>query len=199
MTIDLEHELTKGFAANLIRQKARQLVRRPEFTKSDGPDLQQEMRLRVIEAYPKFDPKVAHWNAFVTAVVERHVATILEYETAGKRFDEDGVESLNTLVADADGNMVQRAQTIGRDDRDRLTCEQTPAAEEISDLRLELEGIEADLPPELRIVFEGLKTKHVTELARELGIPRQTLVDRVHKLRAIFEERGLQDYFDKSP
>lgn len=194
MTIDLEHELTKGFAANLIRQKARQLVRRPEFTKSDGPDLQQEMRLRVIEAFPKFNSEVAHWNAFVTAVIERHVATILEYETAEKRFDEDGVESLNTLVADIDGNMVQRAQTIGQEHRDRLTCEKTPAATDISDLRLELERVSAELPPDLREVFEGLKTHTASELARKLGLPRQSLVNRARKLRAIFEEHGLQDY-----
>ena len=113
MTIDLERELTTGFAAHLIRQKAKQLIRRPEFAKSDQPDLEQELSLRVIEAFPKFDPEVAHWNAFVTTIVERNVASILEFETAEKRCSEEGIESLNTLVTDSDGNLVQRAQTIG--------------------------------------------------------------------------------------
>ena len=197
MTIDLERELTTGFAAHLIRQKAKQLIRRPEFTKSDQPDLEQELSLRVIEAFPKFDPEVAHWNAFVTTVVERDVASILEFETAEKRCREEGIESLNTLVTDSDGNLVQRAQTIGPDDRDRLTCEETPDATQISDLRLDLEQV--CLSPELRAVCEGLKTQTVSELARELGIPRQTLVDRARKLRAIFAEHGLQEYFGDAP
>lgn len=194
MSINLVHELTRGFAARLIRQKARQLVRRPEFTESDGRDLEQELGLRVIEAWPRFDPSVAHWNAFVTTVIERHVASILEYKTAGKRFDENGVESLSALVDDGEGNLVQRAETIGQEHRDRLTGGTTPTVTEISDLRLDLERIEATLTPELQAVFEGLKTKTASELARELGIPRQTLVGHVRKLRTIFEQHGLHDY-----
>ena len=69
-TVDIDHELTRGFAAQLIRRKAKQIARRFAFKSLDRQELEQEMRLRLWTRFWKFDPEKAHWNAFATTVIE---------------------------------------------------------------------------------------------------------------------------------
>jgi len=47
--IDIGRELTKGFAAGLIREKSKQIARRAGFSKSDVDDLQQQFIGHVLE------------------------------------------------------------------------------------------------------------------------------------------------------
>ncbi|MCX7701853.1 MAG: hypothetical protein N2039_13325, partial [Gemmataceae bacterium] len=62
------------FTQGLIRRKVRQLVGRDGFTAQDRDDLEQELRLRLLQNLSQFDPDQAHRNVFVTSVVERAVA-----------------------------------------------------------------------------------------------------------------------------
>jgi hypothetical protein len=57
--------LLHGYAANTVRQKARQLVRQGVFAESEQEDIEQELRLHLLRRAPKFDPAIAHWNVFV--------------------------------------------------------------------------------------------------------------------------------------
>ena len=188
MPIDLEFELTQGFAALLIAQKARQLVRRPEFSKSDRDDLRQELIAHLLERYEKFDPEVAHWNVFVTTVVERHVATILERQSTSKRLDGHDMVSLGILVSDDDGALVELAQQLGTQHRERVTGYASTSDEEVTEAQCDAQAILERLPPPLQKLAEQLMTHTVSELAREWGIPRSTLDDRLEKIRAFLAD-----------
>jgi RNA polymerase sigma-70 factor (ECF subfamily) len=52
----------------------------------------------------------------------------------------------------------------------------------------------ASLPEELRDLCLRLHDSTMAEVAREMGIPRTTLYDRLSKLRDAFREAGLEDY-----
>lgn len=196
--VDIDHELTKGFAAKLIRRKAKQLAARAGFTKADRQDLEQEMKLRVWQRLPQFDPAKAHWNAFVTTVVERHAATILQRARRTKRFEDNPHVSLSELVEDCDNVLVELAETIGPQHKELLTGRYVDTAENLSDLKLEVEEVIAALPDDLRRLCELLKFHNVKDAAREMGIPRTTASSMVARLRAIFIEAGFEDFLPDS-
>jgi RNA polymerase sigma factor (sigma-70 family) len=196
--VDIDHELTKGFAAKLIRRKAKQLAARAGFTKADRQDLEQEMKLRVWQRLPQFDPSKAHWNAFVTTIVERHAATILQRARRTKRFEDNPHVSLSELVEDCDNVLVELAETIGPQHKELLTGRYVDTAENLSDLKLEVEEVVAALPDDLRRLCELLKFHNVKDAAREMGIPRTTASSMVARLRAIFIEAGFEDFLPDS-
>jgi hypothetical protein len=59
-----------SFASQLIRQKARQLVRHPGFSKSDRPDIEQELAIELVQKYDQFDPERARETTFIARVLE---------------------------------------------------------------------------------------------------------------------------------
>lgn len=193
--IDIDHELTRGFAARLIRTKAKQLVGKAGFTRSDVPDLEQEMKVRIWTRFSQFDAEKAHWNAFVTTVVERHVATILE---AARRSKRDGATvSLSELVEDDDHELVELADIIGPEDRESLTGRFVDTDENLADLRMEVADFLESLPGDLRRLCELLKTHSVAGAARRLKIPRTTASSMVTHLRQRCIEAGFEDFLPK--
>jgi hypothetical protein len=69
------------FIRGRIKRKVGQLMGRAGFTLQDRESLEHDLLTRVLDSLSKFDPEVGHRNKFVTAVVERHVATILRNKT----------------------------------------------------------------------------------------------------------------------
>lgn len=194
MGIDLEQELTSGFAAKLIRQKARQLVGLAGLTASDQDDLRQELAMAVLESVSQFDPEIAHWNVYATAVIERKVATILKERRADKR-DYCRIQvSLSIQVTDSDGQLVQLAQQIGHEHQGRVTGHTEPDTAEKIERQIDVADLLASLPEDLREICERLKTSSVAHVARELGIPRRTLRRRMEQIRSLFKEHGF-DFF----
>jgi RNA polymerase sigma-70 factor (ECF subfamily) len=59
---------------------------------------------------------------------------------------------------------------------------------------MDLDRAIASLPDELRDLCERLRYDTMAEIAREMGVPRTTLYDRLSKLRDAFREAGLEDY-----
>ncbi len=49
-------------------------------------------------------------------------------------------------------------------------------------------------PTSTRQLAEQLKTKNVSEIANEKGVPRTTMYKHIHQLRMHFEDTGLKDY-----
>lgn len=194
--IEIEQELQSGFAARLIRKKAKQLVGRAGFTATDRKDLEQEMRLRVWMRYPQFDPSKAHWNAFVTAIVERHVATLLERARRMKRSGGIATVSLSDLVVDSDEVPVELETTLGEQHKEALTGRYADTAQNLSDLRLDVEQVVAGLPNDLRELCELLKQYTITEAAEKLGIPRTSASYQLQRLRKVFADAGFADSFE---
>jgi RNA polymerase sigma-70 factor (ECF subfamily) len=191
--IDLGRELTEGFAARHIRHKAKQVARHAGFSKSDVEDIQQQLVEHVLENVAAFDPRQGHFNVFVKTVVERYTANILRDHCAEKR-DRRQTCSLSTIVDEDDCGPIELGDTIGQDALDARLGRTTREPHDTASLAADVADVVATLPPELRELCKRLMNTSVSKVARELGVPRTTLHERVRKLRGHFAEAGLRDY-----
>ncbi|GIW85376.1 MAG TPA: sigma-70 family RNA polymerase sigma factor [Dehalococcoidia bacterium] len=182
-----------AFAARLIRRKARQLVGRAGFTRSDRDDIEQELALKLLKQLSAFDPGEAHWHVFVTTVVERYAASLLRDKRAEKR-DHRRATSLHVLIETGDNGPVELAETVGRREQDARLGRDPRSDEERAQLAGDVADVLADLPADLRDVAERLKHDSVSQVARDLGLPRTTLLRRMEHVRRAFEGAGLRDY-----
>lgn len=192
-SVSPENPITK-FAAQLIRRKARELAARSGFSPSDRDDIEQELRLILLRRLDKFDPSVAHYNAFVTTVIERYSATILEHRCAESRSHRRYGGSLNQLVDDGDGNKIEMGATLPEDQQCVRTGARFRSGEELHDLATDVAQLIADLPPEVADICERLKRDTISVVARDLGMPRSTLRDLLKGVRSRFECCGMREY-----
>ena len=147
--------------------------------KQDRDDLVQELMLRLLQSLRLFDAAQADRKSFVTAVVERNAAKILRDRRAKKR-DGGRIDWLDVLLEALD----EEPTDLAIDDR----------AAGQADLAIDVADLLARLPAGLRDLAERLKTQTLSQVAREMGVPRSTLQRRVARLRRHFEEAGLRNY-----
>lgn len=168
------------FVWGIIRRKVRGLMGRCGFTKQDREDLKQELVLRLLQAMPSFDPNQGHWNVFVTTVIERAAGKIKRHRRAQKRqFDKEC--SLEALLEETDEEQTEILQQTEPEVRRELAAR---------DLQIDMAEFLATLPDDLRDLAERLQWKCLSEVARELRLPRTTLQRRFDRLRQRFLEAG---------
>ena len=168
----------QGFARSIIRRKARLIARCGGFNANDQRDIEQELLLRLLQSLPQFDAEQAHINVFITTVVERSMAMLIRERHAKKR-DATGIQSLTSPVDDGGPN--EPSDHRGSDP-------------ERIDLTSDVAEVMASLPAELRDFAERLKLQTVSQVAREMDVPRTTLLRWVDRLRRCFEDAGLRIY-----
>jgi hypothetical protein len=168
-------------------------VGRAGFTPSDRDVIEQELSLKLLKQLEAFDPGEAHWHVFVTTVVERHAANLLRDKRAEKR-DHRLATSLHVLIETGDNGPVELAETVGRQEQEARLGRDSRSDEERAQLAGDVADVLAGLPPDLRDVAERLKHDSVSAVARDLGLPRTTLLRRMEHLRRAFEGAGLRDY-----
>lgn len=181
------------FEHGIVRRKVRQLIGSYGFEEQDRESLEQELLLRILQGMRRYDQSQAHRNAFVTTIVERSVATLIRDKCAGKR-DHRRIGSLHSLVKCADGGKTEIAETIGQESYDARRGRAPRGAETLFELTNDVQNCLTKLPRELRELAESLKQKSVSQIAREMGIPRTTLRERVRQLRERFESEGMRLY-----
>lgn len=172
---DLGRELTEGFAHRFIRSKGRQLVKQKKIAVADRLDIEQDLRMQVLTAAPSFDVARADWPAFVTTVVERHVATILEHRCRSKRAGDGDLVSLSQMLDD-DG--VGAEELVGAED--------DPGLKRVDDDD-ELTTLLARLPDDTRDICARLRHQSISAVARDLGVPRSTVSSAIVRLRQQIE------------
>jgi RNA polymerase sigma-70 factor (ECF subfamily) len=170
--------LLQGFVRALVRRKAGQLVGVAGYGRQDVPDLGQELCLRLLQSLSRFDPARGRIEAFVTIVLERTVARLVRDRRTKKRYA-PGSRSLDAPDAEADGLLPEDYRQAGDDARD---------------LRADLDQVLEPLPPEQRDLARRLMERTIADVARDLGVPRSTLMRRVGHLRRHLEDAGLRDY-----
>jgi DNA-directed RNA polymerase specialized sigma24 family protein len=182
------------FALRLIRRKAKQISRRLGFCRCDLPDLQQELALIVLRRLADFDAGRSHYNAFVTTVVERYTATILEHRSAGKRDFQRNGGSLNVTVADGEGGTVELAATICSSQASRHTGQHRRCSEDAWNLAHDVAAVLEQMPPLMRRACELIMRQSKAAAARELGMSQGALYEMLERILARFEKAGLRDY-----
>ena len=181
------------FARGIIRRKVKQLIGRAGFTDQDRKDLEQELILRLLQSLPSYNPNKAHRNVFTTTVIERYVANILRDKRAKKR-DCRRVNSLDVMIDIGEDDKVDFAQTISQRELDAWRGCYPRSDEELARLAQDMEDVMAQLPDKLRELAERLKTQTMAEIARNMGVPRTTLNERMRRIRQRFEKAGMEDY-----
>jgi RNA polymerase sigma-70 factor, ECF subfamily len=182
------------FAAQLIRRKARELASFPGFCPTDRDEIEQELRLVLLRRLDRFNPSLAHYNAFVTTVIERYSATILQHRRAESRTYRRCGSSLNQLVDDGDGNQIELGAVLPECQPGLRTRTHFRSSEELQDLASDVAQLLAELPAELADICERLKRESISTVARDLGIPRSTLRDLLKGVRARFDSCGMRGY-----
>ena len=187
-------ELT-DYALELVHHKARQLVGKAGYTQDDVDDIKQDLIVDLLERLSQFDPTKATYNTFVARLVERKISKLLRDRQAERRNHRREVCSLNEEIDAGEVEPVQRLTTISQDDQDVRTGKYARPAEERAHLQLDMESVLDGLTPELRQVAEMLQTKSVSQVARELGIPRRTFREKhLTQLREVFTAKDMDDY-----
>jgi len=184
-----------AYAKKLIQCKSRQLVGQTGLSDSDLDDLKQEMWADLLRRFSWFESDRAKAKTFIARVVSHRVSAILRHRSGmGRDYRRNG-GSLSDATEDADGRIVERAQTIPEDAHDLRTGAETRSDLEQMELISDIETVMASMPVPLRELCLLLKTESMSAAARKLGISRRAARARLTEIRKHFEEADLCDYF----
>lgn len=174
-----------GCLAKLIKHKARKISHRPGMSRSDAPDLAQIAWVGVVEALPSYDPSRGSLMAFLASVVENALASHLRWRFAEMRSPLREECSLNEMVRDPEGNLVERHELIeaaGYDPTERI------------DREFDVATVLARMPDDLRAVAITLAHGTVHSTSKALGISRPAVERAMEQIRVVFEDADLRAY-----
>lgn len=172
------------YAQGRIDYHARRLSRKPGFTISDVPDIEQELALDLLKALPKFDPNKASLPTFISRVVNRRCISLLRDARHPKR---RGGTSLEAAMGD----------DIAKDQRHRMTGYRPDEAPEKAEVAEVVQQAVGKLPERLHKIAILLMSRTQAEAARELGVSETTIHRARNQIREHFEEIGVQDLLRK--
>lgn len=164
--------------AGLIRCKTGQILRQTRLPRAERADVEQALTLALLQRLSKFDAAAGERDAFVRMVLRQATINVLRHYRAAKRSAD--VVSLEAFLRTETDEPLEPAAP--------------PAAVEYADATIDVAAALAALPAELLAIAEELLRCSRAEAARNLGLARSTLNERVREIRAAFEARGLDDY-----
>ncbi len=181
-----------SYAAFFVAYKAKTLTRMPMFSADDFEDLQQELMIAYLHAWPSFDTSKGDRRSFIKASVNNAARNLVVAAEAQKRWTGITLASLATAISDQDDSPTLVDAISNEDglwDSVYLGYDQLSV-----DLRHDLDRAISQLPADLARICLLLKARTITEIAAETGIPRTTIQDAVKKLRKIMGKAGLRIY-----
>jgi len=185
-----------NFVRSVIHRQVGNLIAKSDFTQQDRNDLVQEVYVRATKSLRLYDPSVGHLYPYVCTVVQRHLANVIRDRSVVKRATVGRV-SLSKTVRGDDGSQVEMSQTLRDQDQDRrLGRARRLREEELNDLRMDLAAFMSKLPEKFQDVLRRRQSHSMTEISRDLGIPRTTLNDWMLQIRKLFEEAGFERYLE---
>jgi len=190
MTAEQVHEYAIGRA----RFKARQLVGKHGFTESDVDDITQDLLVAVLERLPKYDRGRGGMKTFISTIIDRHLALLIDGQSAGCRDYHRTERSLDELVPGEDDEPVTLGETIAEEDARSHRGLDVRGRHERADLAMDIAMVldrldEADR--QLCILLQGMS---LAEVAAASGIARSHLYKRIAVIRRAFVAAG----FDKN-
>ena len=184
------HQVHTKYAQNLIRMKARQLVRRPEFHRYDQREIEQDLWVHLLSQSHRFDPARGSINAFVACVVDSGVAMLVRQRKRKMRAPDVDAQSLDVSILDSDQQPVLLGETMTVADVDRRTGGTSrPDSEVIADNDAFAQS-RRSLPPLERKICDHLAMGSPTSAARALGLSRRKMRAAVTVIREQLEHAG---------
>lgn len=199
--IDWNQELSDaGYAGPFIRKFVRSMRRRFSVRSDDLDDLQQDLRIALLEASSAFDPTLGNWMGFVRVVVNRNGFNWFRARNRRQLGFERSMELAGELPPsfDEDGEEVE----VGAEWRDEDVARWSgralfnPLGDWIE--REHQETILAQLDPELRSFAEDLRRVSPQAAVRARGWSKSWLVHQLDRLRKSFSEKSSQNASERS-
>jgi RNA polymerase sigma factor (sigma-70 family) len=185
-----------NFVRSVINRQVGKLIAKSDFTQQDRSDLVQEVFVRATKSLRLYDPSVGHLYPYVCTVVQRHLANVVRDRSVVKR-KTTGRVSLSKTVRGDDGGQVEMSQALHDQDQDRrLGRERRLGEQDLNDLRMDLAAFMSKLPDKFQDLLRRRQTQSITEISRDIGIPRTTLNDWMLQIRKLFEEAGFERYLE---
>jgi RNA polymerase sigma factor (sigma-70 family) len=157
-----DNPITPGIN-KLLRRKASQIVRQARLPGQDREDLTQDLIVELLKRLQKYDSVKAKGNhgKFVKMIARRATINLLRRFSAVKR-SAHSTSSMNDMA-------IELELISGDAEREELTRDVTDAL--------------TVLPADLQQVALLLMTESIAEIARILGVSRDTVYARVRKIR----------------
>lgn len=172
-----------------VRRKSVKLTNVPPFTPSDLEDLSQELTIAWSQNRHKFNPAQGSMRALRKAFLERKSSKLVKKARAEKRT----APRVKSFSVPRLGKPVASVARAARDNRRPTHDGSQLTAQELVDLRLDVQQLLQALPPELEDLCERLKQKTLAEISRELGIPPSTLSSARAQIRQRIESSKFRD------
>lgn len=186
------NKFVNEYAQTLIRVKARQIVRRPGFSRSDQSDVEQDLFLHLLSQAQHFDPARASLNTFIARVVDSAVAMLVRERNRNKRVPPSGIviQSLEVKVDQADGPPVPLAETISTADVKRRLGGAPLSDTDLFELVEDVTSVVGSLPSALQDVCNSLLKRNRSETEREIGLSRRKYAAAMDPIRQHFARAG---------
>ncbi len=183
-------KFTEGF----VRKSARHLAGKHGFKRADRDEIEQRLYLKLAKHLHAADPADPKWKGFVAKTVHRHIASMIRDNKAEKR-DHRRVCSIHVVISEDSDGPVELAHTIGEQEGKSHRGCAPRSPQELAELAMDMATCVAGVRDKRHREFcERLKHDSISQVARDMNIPRTTLNAWLRKLMQRFEEQGLNDY-----
>ena len=147
MPTSAEEFVQDPFTRGLIRRKSYRLANDGIISYDERECIEQELKMCILQSWPKFDASLGHFKSYVTTVVENSIVNLIRRSQAAKNCPPK-VVSLNTQMQQ-DGRTTQLAQLVGERELDnRLGRQSRLNDSDLHDLKSDLDTEIAKLPTE---------------------------------------------------
>ena len=188
--------LVSGYVQKMIKVKACQLRRRPEFARMELKDVQQELTARIMERAHLFDPARGAPTTFIAAVIGTAVPMMCRDRRRLKRAGEVRNTSLDACVVEKDGEAeveVSLVDQLGESDRLRHRCGDHCPDRERRDMAMAVAAATERMPPKVRdVCYRFMAGGNESSVARDLGISRRQVRNAMDLARDELRRAGLE-------
>lgn len=176
-----------SYAAFFVAYKARILTRSPFFTADDFEDIQQELMMAYLHAWPEYNDNKGDRRSFIKSAINNRVADIIKKQETQMRWT--GIKEISfSVVAENEPELTLLDETAS----DEGFCGDVFAeySHLFSEQNMDIEKALQDIPSDLKELFEQLIQMSVSEISLLLNIPKTTIYSRVQLLRKYLKSKG---------
>ena len=183
--------LSDPFTEDFILSKSRQLCRRKDFSRSDCDDLQQSMRLHLMNKAHLFNSKRGNVEAFVTRILTIWAAMAIRRRKCPKHMEAVKALSLEETSVEQDGQNIGLGDSLSEEDGQRRLQTYPISSLEHVEIREAVEFVMGNLSPEERALLTSVAENGVRATAKAMGTSWFLVKKEVKRLRSHFEKAGL--------